>query len=378
MDMEYTLMHKNTPVVDMVIDETGFIAKLPKTHDERHLPVGIGVFKTGIDRKALNDWWLGRSIPASRDGLGEALLVMGVSSCALLLEKCYGLSLSDQYWVCPKGFGLRWENVNFFQNDFSRDVGGILFGQKPDNPERVNLMSPDNTSDGWLRKKWIIAGGKRCLMKGGSGDYQQEPYNEVIASEILRRLEIEHAPYTLTSDNGKPYSLCETFVTPETELVPAWRIIQSMKKSNQDSAFAHLLRCCDALEIPNAEFAVGKMLAVDYIIANEDRHYNNFGFIRNADTLEWLGLAPVYDSGTSLWYNTARVGRPVESKPFKKSHEEQIGLVQDLEWFAYGAIEDIGRTICDVLSGSDDMDAPRREAIAHLVTERGRQIEQMK
>ena len=36
-----------------------------------------------------------------------------------------------------------------------------------------------------------------------------------------------------------------------------------------------------------------KMLKVDYIIANEDRHYNNFGFIRNADTLEWLGLAPV-------------------------------------------------------------------------------------
>ena len=31
------------------------------------------------------------------------------------------------------------------------------------------------------------------------------------------------------------------------------------------------------------------MLVLDYIISNEDRHCNNFGFIRNAESLEWLG-----------------------------------------------------------------------------------------
>ncbi len=46
------------------------------------------------------------------------------------------------------------------------------------------------------------------------------------------------------------------------------------------------------------------MLTLDYIIANGDRHYNNFGFIRNAETLEWQGLAPIFDSGASLWHNT--------------------------------------------------------------------------
>jgi len=38
--------------------------------------------------------------------------------------------------------------------------------------------------------------------------------------------------------------------------------------------------------IPGASMAIDKMLVLDYIISNEDRHYNNFGFIRNADTLE--------------------------------------------------------------------------------------------
>lgn len=32
---------------------------------------------------------------------------------------------------------------------------------------------------------------------------------------------------------------------------------------------------------------------------NKDRHFNNFGVLRNTETLEWLGMAPIYDSGSS-------------------------------------------------------------------------------
>ncbi|MDR0948756.1 MAG: excisionase, partial [Lachnospiraceae bacterium] len=119
--MQYTLMHKNTPVLDMKIDEeTGRIAKLGAVHAAVHLPVGLKTFKTGIDRGELNEWWVGRSIPASRDGLKEALEKLGVPSSSVLISKCYGLSLSDQYWICPKDSGLTWDKVNFFTNDFSR------------------------------------------------------------------------------------------------------------------------------------------------------------------------------------------------------------------------------------------------------------------
>ena len=58
----------------------------------------------------------------------------------------------------------------------------------------------------------------------------------------------------------------------------------------------------------------------------------NFGFICNADTLQWLGFAPIFDSGTSLWYNepTTKVGyEGVTCMPFKKTHAEQIKLVQN-------------------------------------------------
>ena len=64
------------------------------------------------------------------------------------------------------------------------------------------------------------------------------------------------------------------------------------------------------------------MITVDYLLANEDRHQNNFGVIRNAETLEYLGPAPLYDNGSSLWFDkpTAMIGGGrVVCKPFKNS-----------------------------------------------------------
>ena len=42
------------------------------------------------------------------------------------------------------------------------------------------------------------------------------------------------------------------------------------------------------------------MFILDYLILNEDRHLNNFGIIRNVNTLEWVDIAPIFDNGQSL------------------------------------------------------------------------------
>lgn len=183
-----------------------------------HLPVGVSRSSLLSD---LNHWWQRRSIPASRSGLREAMGSLNISAPQTLLTKCLGLSLSDQYWVRPVQENVSWESVNFFQNPFSRDVGDILFGGKADSKD-MNLMSPDNTSDGWLKKRWSILDGKRCLIKGGSGTTRQEPYNEVLASWIMEQLQIPHVSYRMLNENGTPYSVCEDFITPDTELVSAW------------------------------------------------------------------------------------------------------------------------------------------------------------
>jgi len=375
-------MHKNIPVVDLVMDnDNGVVEKIGKIHNLAHLPVGTtwisGPDKGGPERRKLNDWWVGRSIPASRENIQSALFQMHLLQTTELLSKCYGLSLSDQYWISPVDLDLKWSDINFFDNTFSQDVGNILFGHEPSVNEQVNLMSPDNTSDGWLRKKWLVSDGKRLLMKGGSGPYQQEPLNELIACALMERLGIPHVPYTLTFREGLPYSLCETFVTPKTELVPAWRVIQILSRDNRDSAFVHLLRCADELGIPNVQKAIKKMLVLDYIIANTDRHYNNFGFVRNSETLEWHGVAPIYDSGTSLWHDSQFIGRPANSKPFRPTHLEQIKLVKDFNWFDPNALQGFGDECTKIFTKSELIDENRRNSLIRAIENRGKEIAQM-
>ena len=122
----------------------------------------------------------------------------------------------------------------------------------------MSLMSPDNTSDGWLKKKWKIMDGKRCLIKGGSGATQQEPHNEVLASSIMKRLDIPHVEYSLLIEDDYPYSVCEDFITPDTDLISAWHLMQTVKKPNHVSVYQHYLDCCKAFGIPgiNRDFAL--------------------------------------------------------------------------------------------------------------------------
>jgi len=71
--MLYTLMHKKIPVADVEIDsETANILSIPKIHSIEHIPIGIEIKDGVVSRKSLNDWWLGRSIPASRSGIRMA------------------------------------------------------------------------------------------------------------------------------------------------------------------------------------------------------------------------------------------------------------------------------------------------------------------
>lgn len=368
--------------MDVVIDE-GSCIEFGNIYNPAHIPLGVleaQKYDEGQpNKKAFDRWWIGRSIPASRDNIESALIALGIEHPSELITKCYGLSLSDQYWVCPKHSGLLWDNINFFENNFSQDIGDILFGHEPKDIDTIDMISPDNTSDGQLRKKWIISDGKRLLMKSGGGGSEQEPFNEVVATAIMRRLNIPHVPYMLTFYAGKPYSLCETFVTPETELIPAWQVFRIIKKSNNDSNLTHLLRCCDKLGIQGVQDSIDKMLVLDYVIENEDRHWNNFGFIRNADTLEWMGLAPIYDNGTSLWHNKhdQQIGLQGKSKTFRTTHAEQIKLVKDLTWFNIETLNGITNECEEIFSNFSLVLPERWKAIANAIWERVVQIEQI-
>jgi hypothetical protein len=144
--------------------------------------------------------------------------------------------------------------------------------------------------------------------------------------------------------------------------------MQTQKKLNHQSPYRHYLDRCEALGIPGVSDAIDRMLAVDYIIVNEDRHFNNFGAVRNADTLEWIGAAPIFDCGTSLWYDKPiAMFRPstiqLRSKPFRSTHAEQIKLVKSFKWLGFDALNGIEDELREIVKGSVFIDTARRDAL---------------
>ena len=371
--MKYILMHREIEVAEIELDELSHITNIYEVYAEEHFPVGT-LGKHGVDKTMLAKWWAKRSIPASRSGLRETLDLLHMSVPQELLAKCYGLSLSDQYWISPKDKPLMWKEINFFDHDFSEDVGNLLFGYG-EFSDSMSLISPDNTSDGQLIKKWKIADGKRVLIKGGSNPYQQEPLCEVIASGIAERLCIPHTKYTLLWEHEKPFSVCQDFITSETELVSAYHIMQSRKKPKDLSDYEFYLNCAEQLGVKNIREQTEKMIVLDFLIGNEDRHFNNFGLIRNAVTLEWIGAAPIFDCGTSLWYNTQEslikpLSPNLPAKPFKKTHREQIKLVKDFSWLDMKKLKGMEEEMEEILSQSPYISRERRTVLCDAFCQR--------
>ena len=99
--MKYQLMHKDVCVLDLNLDESlGVITSIDEIFDFEHLP--IGTFQQG-DFSEINfkQWWVGRSIPKNRNGIKDVLEHLDIPIPTLLISKCMGLSLSDQYWIRP-------------------------------------------------------------------------------------------------------------------------------------------------------------------------------------------------------------------------------------------------------------------------------------
>ena len=168
-------MQRDHPVAMIEIAEkTGDIIDVLQVIEEKRIPLGARHADSGFDVLSLRKWWAGRGIPASRSGLKTALELLDVPYSEMLLTKCSGLSLSDQYWVTPCESPQSWHDVNFYDNSFSEDVGRALFGEEVLS-ENLDLCSPCNTSNGFLQKHWWIADEKRILLKPESKIYQQEP-----------------------------------------------------------------------------------------------------------------------------------------------------------------------------------------------------------
>ena len=231
--MKCVLMNKNTEVLLADYDSaTGGFTSVEEVYNIDYAPYILRSYylsnstDEALFRANLSSWFRGRGIPSWRDKLDILLHRLDVVAPNELLDKAFGLSLSDQYWIKPYNSSIKYDDVNFFDNDF--DYTEFLEASLSKNSNTIisknGLKTPNNTTDGMLKKAWIIEDKTRYLLKGGYKNELLQPFNEVLASEICDRLGFNHVTYTLDMYKDMVVSKCPCFINKDTELVTCYQI----------------------------------------------------------------------------------------------------------------------------------------------------------
>jgi hypothetical protein len=371
-ETRYTLMNKSRPVLDFLYDmETHHVVKILDIRELAYAPPAILDIKGNVTRAALDSWWHRRAIPASRAQLKRLMEALDIDSTLALAEKNFGLSLSDRYWINDPKNPQEWSAINFFDNDFTDDLGILTLGQDSSNPN-PNLMSPNSTVGGDLNKKWTIVNSVRILVKNGTGFVNQEVYNEVIATRLHQRLlkPDDFVPYTLHQEGRHTYCACPNMLKEDEELIPALHIIQNRKKPSTQNDYQFLVSCFESLGLHDVETFFSKMFLCDFIMGNFDRHYQNFGVIRNVETLEYTRFAPIFDTGNSLWCNVESLYTPKDyeyvAKPFGRdglTPVRHLRLLSHFEWFDPERLNGFSEEAMMLLASNPNMPPARIERI---------------
>lgn len=260
----------------------------------------VSIFPMDLEltNEGLQRWLQKRVIPKSRAFVHEILKSLNLSANNLkgIIDICKGLSLNDCYWVVPTDFNGTFSEFNLYENKFDKILSLIAYTGVA-NVSTHFTSSPELTTNGNLPKGWrVLSDGKRYLFKGGSSgavNTGMEPYSEFYAYQIANAMGLNAVPYQLGMWKGMLSSYSELFTDINNSYVPIGRVVQN----GGLQAVLEYYR-----KLGNMYYdELCSMLVFDAVIYNDDRHFGNFGLMRDNHTGEILRPAPVFDNGYSLF-----------------------------------------------------------------------------
>lgn len=238
-------------------------------------------------------WLKSRTPSKHRAFMHELLQQLGGTTDRLVLNYSKGLSLTDTLWVKREEECLKWEDVSLYTHPFDNVIAQIAFDGGL-HGKVFKTTSPEFATDGMLPKCWVRDGDGCIYLKKagttGASNAGNEPYSEVMASQVLDFLGYNHVRYTLEKFKGKVVSSCELMTSEEVSLIPLYHFcdrydFNSVRRRVEDFGYQR-------------DFY--RMLIFDYLSLNTDRHLGNFGVLVDSNTFTPLRLAPIYDNGASM------------------------------------------------------------------------------
>lgn len=285
--------------------------------EDRYL-LPIGVEPNG---ESLMKWLKSRIIPKNREYVDAFLAKNGLShnDTKGILQVCKGLSLNDSYWIVEND-DEKFEDFNLYEHDFLKVLSMIAYTGYGSSPAKGFTSSPEFTTAGMLRKGWRRLKGKILLYKGGTfgaANAGNEPFSEFYASQIARRMGLNHVDYTLAKWKGNICSVCELFTDIDHSYVPVFRFVPDYT----------LRTVADYIRNMGSSYydEFVDMLVFDALIYNEDRHFGNFGFIVDNKTNKPCAFAPIFDNGLSL-FNYAMMDDLERIGEYAKTRRSSYGV----------------------------------------------------
>ena len=203
-----------------------------------------------------------------------------------------------------------------------------------------------STSSKGDQSKWRI--GNKWIKQNARG---YENIAEYAATLLLKSTTLHHSqfvsytPCRIEEANGNMsegcYSLDFRGVKQEVTLERLFEanysttdpILNDIRYSTEDK-FKMMIEQIQDFTHLDLSVEIGRMLAFDAFILNEDRHTNNILFLYEPSTQQWE-LAPIFDNGLSLLSDLKDypLGKPltilkrlVRAKPFASSFTKQLAL----------------------------------------------------
>lgn len=261
--------------------------------DERHqIPLDLEVTDLSLKR-----WLEKRTIPRNRAYVSNFLARLGLNEKDTkgIIDICQGLSLNDSYWVVKEGCTDLFRDKNLYTNSFNTNIASIAFTGYGSYTRSTFRSSPEFTTNGMLAKSWRRIKGNVVLYKSGTEGFANsglEPYSEFYASQIARKMELNHIDYDLSKWKGKLCSTCVLFTSEDVSFIPIGRLV---KNGGIDAVITYYKKIGDDFYQELVD-----MLVFDAVILNEDRHFGNFGLLIDSHTNKIIASAPIFDNGLSL------------------------------------------------------------------------------
>ncbi len=279
--LTYTLINKETPLCDFIIEGQGELEICKITREHQPLPFWC---------QDIDSWTANRSSAKHRAHVEKILEMCGGKTKSGFIALTHCLSLTDTLWVKSDRESVTWKDVNLYENNFDEVVSKLSFDGNGLFGIQMSTTSPELTTDGAYDKCWLNEKDGIHLIKTGSEGARNtglEPYGEVLASQVFEKL-CKSVKYSLRKFDGHVVSDCKIFTSQEFGYKPISLFLKSGVKYG----------LAETLEIYRdfgCEDDFRRMVVADCITLNCDRHFGNFGFMVNNDTFERTVLNPCFD-----------------------------------------------------------------------------------